>query len=97
MIHKENPNHSRFCPGKDLSFQMMVNFLKAFLKRKNCFHVPDGTEIKISAEINARAQALEISEWEFVTEESNLPTNEKDVLDMKDSANARQVSNRKLF
>ena len=50
-VDTKKPENNRACPAKDLSFQMILNFLKAFLdKRSQFFFDPD--DIKISQDVN---------------------------------------------
>ena len=60
MMDKDNPPNNRNCPAKDLSYQMILNFLKAFLQKKDQF--------KIEKSVNEIKIIPEVSTWEFQTQ-----------------------------
>lgn len=69
MVSKEDPVNNRSCPAKDLSYQMILNFLKAFLRKTNQILVDKSIpDIKMIPKINARGFFLEMSTWEFETQ-----------------------------
>ena len=68
MVDKEDSRNNHVCPAKDLSYQMMLNFLKAFLRIKSQILVEESVkDITILPEINAGGKSLHLSEWEFGT------------------------------
>ena len=60
MIDKENPQNNRYCPGKDFALQMIINFLKAFLARKQMFNLSRTVKDKIRIGVNNLT-----TQWEF--------------------------------
>ena len=68
LLDKENAKNNHVCPAKDMSFQMMLNFLKAFLRIEDQILVDQSIkDIKILPEINAAGKSLHLSNWEFGT------------------------------
>ena len=60
MIDKENPENNRYCPGKDFALQMIINFLKAFLARKQMFNISKKIKDEITIAVNNFT-----TQWEF--------------------------------
>ena len=77
MVDHENAANNRVCPGKDLGYQMTLNFVKAVLRNKNHILVERSVEeIVILPEVNAMGNSLTLSEWKYETE-NNMKTENK--------------------
>ena len=71
MVDKENPENNRVCPGKDLSYQLILNFVKAVMRNKTNILVDRSVDqITILPEINAMGNSLTLSEWKYETEKN---------------------------
>ena len=64
MVDKKDAANNHFCPGKDLSYQMITNFLKAFLKRQSKFFLNEEIKDKI---VTLPKIAGGTSAWNFQT------------------------------
>ena len=67
VVDKNDPKNNRFCPGKDLSYQMTLNFLKVFLQKRDKFEINPNADVGIANQTNLAGFAVGFKpEWNLV-------------------------------
>ena len=72
VVDKNDPKNNHFCPGKDLSYQMALIFLKVFLQKREKFEIYLNEEVSIANQTNLVGLPVGFKpDWNFVPKTVN--------------------------